>query len=36
VQRLTNKLAQFGQDDALGNLFERLRVTAKGESYVLG
>ena len=36
VQRLTIKLAQFGQDDALGNLFERLRATAKGESYVLG
>ncbi|QGN53486.1 adenylate/guanylate cyclase domain-containing protein [Novosphingobium sp. Gsoil 351] len=36
VQRLTTKLAQFGQDDALGNLFERLRATAKGESYVLG
>ena len=36
VQRLTTKLAQFGQDDALGNLFERLRATGKGESYVLG
>ena len=36
VQRLTTKLAQFGQDDALGNLLERLRATAKGESYVLG
>ena len=36
VQRLTTKLAQFGQDDALGNLFERLHATAKGESYVLG
>ena len=36
VQRLTTKLAQFGQDDALGNLLERLRATDKGESYVLG
>ena len=36
VQRLTTTLAQFGQDDALGNLFERLRATGKGESYVLG
>ena len=36
VQRLTTRLAQIGQDDALGNLFERLRATAKGESYVLG
>ena len=36
VQRLTTKLAQFGQDDALGTLFERLRATGKGESYVLG
>ena len=36
VQRLTTTLAQFGHDDALGNLFERLRATGKGESYVLG
>jgi adenylate cyclase len=36
VQRLTTKLAQSGHDDALGNLFERLRATGKGESYVLG
>ena len=36
VQRLTTTLAQFGYDDALGNLFERLRATDKGESYVLG
>ena len=36
VQRLTTTLGQFGQDDALGNLFERLRATGKGESYVLG
>lgn len=36
VQRLTVKLAQFGQDDALSNLSERLRATGKGESYVLG
>ena len=36
VQRLTTTLGQFGQDEALGNLFERLRATGKGESYVLG
>ena len=36
VQRLTARLAEFGQDAALGNLIERLRVTHEGESYVLG
>ena len=36
VQRLTTKVAEFGQDAALGNLIERLRATSKGESYVLG
>ena len=36
VQRLTAKVAEFGHDAALGNLLERLRVTGKGESYVLG
>ena len=36
VQRLTTNLSHSGYDDALGNLFERLRATGKGESYVLG
>ena len=36
VQRLTGKLAEFGQDAAVGNLVERLRVTHGGGSYVLG
>ena len=36
VRRLTAKVAEFGQDAALGNLVERLRATGKGESYVLG
>jgi adenylate cyclase len=36
MQRLTAKLREVGQDGALGNLLERLRVTVKGESYVLG
>jgi adenylate cyclase len=36
VQRLTAKVAEFGQDAALANLVERLRATGKGESYVLG
>ena len=36
VQRLTATLTKSGHDDAIGNLFERLRATGKGESYVLG
>lgn len=36
VQRLTDRVAEFGQDAALGNLLGRLQATRKGESYVLG
>jgi adenylate cyclase len=36
VNRLTVRLADSGQDEALGNLLERLQQTHKGESYVLG
>ena len=36
VQRLTAKLSETGQDKALGNLIERLRITHGGKSYVLG
>ncbi|WP_245647592.1 adenylate/guanylate cyclase domain-containing protein [Novosphingobium lentum] len=36
VHRLTDKLVESGQDDAMMNLVQRLRQTHKGESYVLG
>lgn len=36
VHRLTDKVAESGQDEAMANLVQRLRQTQKGESYVLG
>ena len=36
VHRLTDSIAESGQDEAVANLVQRLRQTQKGESYVLG
>lgn len=36
VQRLTARIAEFGEDKAINNLIKRLQQIGKGESYVLG